>query len=107
MAVKSGVGLGEGRDGLVYKQVVASYVHIHAAGVTEWAAALVARAREYRASHRNKTNDDVTGFESGGDLHDLLHGKTGDTIVAIEQRPESAVGDNQINPAIHTYSAVE
>jgi cobyrinic acid a,c-diamide synthase len=91
MEMKSGVGVGEKRDGLVYKQVVAAYTHIHAAGVPGWAAALVARAREYRASRRNNANDGAAGFESGSDSHDLLHGKAGETIVAIEQRPVSTI----------------
>ncbi len=94
MEVKSGVGIGEKRDGLVYKQVVAAYTHIHAAGVPGWAVALVARAREYRANRRNNqdnANDSAAGLESSGDSHDSLHGKAGETIVAIEQRPASTI----------------
>ena len=94
MEMKSGVGVGEKRDGLVYKQVVAAYTHIHAAGVPGWAAALVARAREYRANRRNyqdNANDSAAGLESGDDSHDSLHGKAAETIIAIEQRPVSTV----------------
>ena len=39
-----GNGLGDGRDGLVYRNVLASYTHLHAAGSPGWAEGLVARA---------------------------------------------------------------
>ncbi len=44
-----GNGIGGGRDGLVYRNVLASYTHLHAAGAPAWAEALVnaARATEY------------------------------------------------------------
>lgn len=44
-----GSGAGDGRDGLVYRSVLASYTHLHAAGAPGWAAALVERAHEYAA----------------------------------------------------------
>lgn len=40
-----GAGLGEGRDGLVYKNVLAAYTHLHAYGAPGWAEGLVARGR--------------------------------------------------------------
>jgi cobyrinic acid a,c-diamide synthase len=42
-----GEGLGGGRDGLVHRNVLASYTHLHAAGSPGWAAGLVSRARAY------------------------------------------------------------
>lgn len=42
-----GNGLGGGRDGLVYRNVLASYTHLHAAGSLGWADGLVSRARLY------------------------------------------------------------
>lgn len=42
-----GNGLGGGRDGLVYRHILASYTHLHAAGSPGWAEGLVARARAY------------------------------------------------------------
>ncbi len=39
-----GNGLGRGRDGLVYQNVLASYTHFHAAGSPGWAEGLVAKA---------------------------------------------------------------
>ena len=45
-----GTGLMGGRDGLCYKNVLATYTHLHASGTPEWAPALVTRAREYKTS---------------------------------------------------------
>jgi len=50
MAISKGTGLGNKRDGLVYKNVFASYTHIHALGTKSWAPALVRNAREYKNS---------------------------------------------------------
>lgn len=45
--MQRGSGLGGGRDGLVYHNILASYTHIHADGLPGWAAGLVARAAQY------------------------------------------------------------
>ncbi len=42
-----GVGFKEGKDGLVYKNVLALYTHIHALSTPQWAPSLVARAEAY------------------------------------------------------------
>jgi len=47
--MERGVGFAEGRDGLVHKNVLALYTHIHALGTPEWAPALVKRARAFRS----------------------------------------------------------
>ncbi|OGQ97862.1 MAG: cobyrinic acid a,c-diamide synthase [Deltaproteobacteria bacterium RIFOXYD12_FULL_55_16] len=52
LRMERGVGFAEKRDGLVFKNVLALYTHIHALGTPAWAPALVARAREYRATLR-------------------------------------------------------
>ena len=44
-----GSGLMGGKDGLCYKNVLATYTHLHASGTPEWAPALVAKARAYRS----------------------------------------------------------
>ena len=49
LEMERGVGFMEGRDGLVYKNVLALYTHIHAVATREWAPALVAKAREFAA----------------------------------------------------------
>ncbi len=48
-----GSGLGNGRDGLVYKNVLASYTHLHADGSPGWAEGLVAKARQYSQEQAN------------------------------------------------------
>lgn len=49
LRMERGVGFIGGRDGLVFKNVLALYTHIHALGTPAWAPALVAKAQEYRA----------------------------------------------------------
>jgi cobyrinic acid a,c-diamide synthase len=50
--LRRGNGLGRGRDGLIYRNVLASYTHLHAAGSPGWAEGLVARARAYAGETR-------------------------------------------------------
>jgi len=69
MEVQTGVGIGDSRDGLVYRNVLGCYLHIHAGGVKEWAGAMVSRAVDYRSKH--STNDakneaDTFRHESSG-----------------------------------------
>ncbi len=45
--MKRGGGIGGG-DGLVYKNVLACYTHLHACGTPAWSRAMVDKAREYR-----------------------------------------------------------
>lgn len=47
-----GKGLGNNRDGLLYRNVLASYTHLHCGGAPEWAKNLVARAQLYRETHQ-------------------------------------------------------
>jgi cobyrinic acid a,c-diamide synthase len=49
--VQRGTGLGNKRDGLIYNNVVASYLHLHALGSTEWIAGLLAAAKNFAGSH--------------------------------------------------------
>lgn len=46
--MERGVGFAQGKDGLIFKNVLALYTHIHAVATPEWAPALVARAREFK-----------------------------------------------------------
>ena len=52
--VKRGTGLGHQRDGLTSKNVVASYLHLHALGSTEWFPGLLRAAKNY-AKSRNRS----------------------------------------------------
>ena len=47
-----GNGIGESRDGITYRNVLASYTHLHCGGAPDWAAGLVRRAREYRETRQ-------------------------------------------------------
>jgi cobyrinic acid a,c-diamide synthase len=51
--MRRGKGIDGTRDGLVYKNVLATYTHLHALGTSQWAPALVERARASR-QHRIK-----------------------------------------------------
>ncbi len=46
--MKRGGGIDGRGDGLVYKNVLACYTHLHACATPTWAEAMVAKAREYR-----------------------------------------------------------
>lgn len=46
--VRKGTGIDREHDGLVYRNVVAGYNHLHALGAPDWAPALVAKAVAYR-----------------------------------------------------------
>jgi cobyrinic acid a,c-diamide synthase len=50
LQMERGVGFAAGRDGLVYKNVLAMYTHIHALGTPQWAPGLIAAAGSYRAN---------------------------------------------------------
>ncbi|MGQ9593469.1 MAG: cobyrinate a,c-diamide synthase [Anaerolineae bacterium] len=43
-----GQGLGNGQDGLVWRNVLATYTHVHAVGTPQWARGLVEAARRFR-----------------------------------------------------------
>ncbi len=51
--VERGTGLGAHRDGLIYNNVLASYLHVHAIATPEWAEGIVNAAKEYQ-KHRNE-----------------------------------------------------
>ena len=46
--MQRGVGFMDKRDGLVYRNVLALYTHIHALATPQWAGNFVARALEYK-----------------------------------------------------------
>ncbi len=45
-----GKGIRDGMDGLVYKNILATYTHVHSLGTPEWAEGIVGAARNYRRS---------------------------------------------------------
>jgi cobyrinic acid a,c-diamide synthase len=46
--MKRGAGISKDRDGILYKNVLATYIHIHALGTPGWAPALVRNAIRYK-----------------------------------------------------------
>ena len=46
--MQRGVGITKERDGILYKNVLATYTHLHAVGTPQWARALVQRAVDYK-----------------------------------------------------------
>ncbi|MEJ2170480.1 MAG: cobyrinate a,c-diamide synthase [Desulfobacterales bacterium] len=49
--MQRGEGIDNGRDGIVYKNVLATYTHVHAIGTPQWARALVRNATQFRENH--------------------------------------------------------
>ena len=52
-----GVGFSEKKDGLIHKNVLALYTHIHAIGTPEWAPALVDSARRFKSGFRYHSSE--------------------------------------------------
>ncbi len=50
--MERGTGCLSGRDGLVYKNVMAMYTHVHASGTPEWAEGFVRKSAEYSVEKR-------------------------------------------------------
>jgi cobyrinic acid a,c-diamide synthase len=50
--VKRGQGIRHQQDGIVYKNLFASYIHLHALGTPEWARGFVSLASKEKGSHR-------------------------------------------------------
>jgi cobyrinic acid a,c-diamide synthase len=46
--MKRGVGIDEKRDGILYKNVLATYTHVHAIGTPAWARAIVRNAIKFK-----------------------------------------------------------
>jgi cobyrinic acid a,c-diamide synthase len=46
-AMERGEGIVEGRDGICYNNVLATYTHTHALGTPLWAESLIRKAEEY------------------------------------------------------------
>ncbi len=46
--VRRGYGIDSERDGLCYKNVLATYTHLHALGTKDWVSALIGQAKKYK-----------------------------------------------------------
>ena len=49
--MQRGTGISKDRDGIVYKNVLATYIHVHALGTPGWSGALIRNAVKYKNSH--------------------------------------------------------
>jgi cobyrinic acid a,c-diamide synthase len=58
MNVESGVGVDGARDGLVYRNTLACYTHIHADGLEDWASAMASRAADHAARRRSRGTEE-------------------------------------------------
>ena len=47
--MQRGVGITADRDGIVYKNVLATYIHVHALGTPAWVSAMVQNAANHQA----------------------------------------------------------
>lgn len=52
---KRGIGIKNNRDGICYKNVLASYTHLHALGMPQWADSVVRNAILYKNSKKGST----------------------------------------------------
>jgi cobyrinic acid a,c-diamide synthase len=59
--MKRGMGIDGVMDGIIYKNLFASYTHLHALGTPEWANAFVALALEHKNYNRNRYSGANTG----------------------------------------------
>ncbi|UCD35175.1 MAG: cobyrinate a,c-diamide synthase [Nitrospiraceae bacterium] len=57
--VRRGKGIVDNKDGICYKNVLASYTHLHAAGTPEWAAGLVRCANKYKKGVKDSRGQGV------------------------------------------------
>ncbi len=51
-SMERGKGLVHGRDGIVFRNVLATYSHIHATGTPQWAPALIRQAQRFREKRK-------------------------------------------------------
>jgi cobyrinic acid a,c-diamide synthase len=64
--VVRGAGLGGHREGFIFKNVLATYTHLHALGAPEWAPALVRQAREYARGQRGRSGEPPPSLKPKG-----------------------------------------
>ena len=51
-SMRRGHGMDGAHDGIVYKNVLATYTHLHSSGSPQWARGMVKKAREYRIASK-------------------------------------------------------
>jgi cobyrinic acid a,c-diamide synthase len=66
-AVRRGIGILDGKDGVCYKNVLGSYTHIHAIGSPEWAEGLVQRALAHRRGNPARKRNGMESRSHAGE----------------------------------------
>jgi|UniRef100_A0A7C5ALP0 cobyrinic acid a,c-diamide synthase len=71
-----GTGVGNQRDGFVYKRTLAAFTHLHALGTPEWALGLVRQAWEYQRQRLASLNREILPKEAapGGETRKVPRG---------------------------------
>ncbi len=61
--MRRGTGFADGQDGVCYKNILATYTHIHALGTPSWAQAMIRNAQKYRKLliKERETHEPTTG----------------------------------------------
>jgi cobyrinic acid a,c-diamide synthase len=57
-AMKRGTGIMDGKDGVSYRNVLATFSHVHATGTPEWAEGLIRRALAHQRQEKNNFNSE-------------------------------------------------
>ena len=54
-AMRRGTGILDGKDGVCYKNALATYTHVHAIGTPEWAEAMIRKALAHQRESKNNS----------------------------------------------------
>jgi cobyrinic acid a,c-diamide synthase len=65
LSLLRGVGCFDKRDGLIYKNVFASYMHVHAGSCNEWVTGMISSARKFRNSKKSVNSKVHEKFHCG------------------------------------------
>ena len=68
--VRRGTGMDGRRDGLMRKNILAGFTHLHALGTPQWASALIGAARRYHAEKQDQLPNSVP---SQGEVQKIIH----------------------------------
>ncbi len=101
LQIERGVGLGNGRDGLVTHRVWASYLHLHALGTPEWAGGVVAAAARGAAGTLRRGGRRGGGSGERIMSTELMTDESADASSSVEREPESAAARFNLGPGVH------
>lgn len=73
-SMRRGAGILDGKDGVCYKNVLATYSHVHAIGTPEWAEGLVRRALAHQRESKSDSKKEKSIWTTGGPTVGLVTG---------------------------------